>query len=170
MGERTFRAGCSGPGSRFSDLVAGRVQGWWVVDRDPKDHADEVWNRACDALASGLPSEARTGDVMLLRAIAFDGRVHNGGLLDRIEEDEGLDEAIEALRWFGLLDAAARVERVRCELRRLTDDRAPDEAFDELEREADRAYVELPQGELADQLAAALVARLEQEPEAFSPT
>ena len=132
-------------------------------------HADELWNRACDALATELPSEARTGDVMLVRAIAFDGEVHNGGLLNRVEEGEGLDAALEALRWFGLLDAAMRVEQVRDEWRRLTDDGAPEEALDELEQEADELYFEMPQGQVADQLQAALLDRLEEDPVAFSP-
>ena len=139
------------------------------MGRDLKDHTDEVWNRACDAMASGLPPNARIGDVMLTRAIAFDGLVHNGGLLNRVEEDEGLIEAIGALRWFGLLEAAARVERVWSEFRRLTDDSAPDEAVEELEHEADRLYFEMPQGEVTDQLEAALMAHLADDPEAFSP-
>jgi hypothetical protein len=45
------------------------------LGEDLQDHAGEVWSRACVALATGLPSEARTCDVMLLRAIDFDGRV-----------------------------------------------------------------------------------------------
>jgi hypothetical protein len=44
------------------------------LGEDLQDHADEVWNRACEALATGWLSEARTGDMMLLRAIAFERR------------------------------------------------------------------------------------------------
>jgi hypothetical protein len=60
------------------------------LGEDLQDHADEPWNRACVALATGWPSEARTGDVMLLRAIDFDGRVNNGGLLNRVEEKRSM--------------------------------------------------------------------------------
>lgn len=84
-----------------------------------QEHAGEVWNRTCDALATGLPSEARTGDVMMmLRAVDFDGRVHNDGLLHHVEENE--------------------------------------------------RYFDLPQEQVADQLEAALLAQLEEDP-AFSP-
>jgi hypothetical protein len=65
------------------------------MGEDLQDHAGEVWNRACVALATGCPSEARAGDVMLLRAIDFDGEVDNGGLLNRVEEDEGLPDAAD---------------------------------------------------------------------------
>jgi hypothetical protein len=139
------------------------------LGEDLQDHAGEVWNRACDALATGLPSEARTGDLMLLRAIDFDGRVNNGGLLNRVEEDEGLDEAIEALRWFGLVEVAERVEGVRDRWRRLAAEGAPRGAAEQLEQSADERYFEMPQGHVADQLDAALLARLEEDPAAFSP-
>lgn len=152
------------------------------MGEDQRERADEIWNRACDAMAAELPPDARTGDVMLMRAIAFDGEVQNGGLLSRVEaeEEESLDPAIEALRWFGLVDAAERVERVRDEWRRLSGDgrgsrwprrrrRAAEEALEELEEQADELYFEMPQGEMTDQLTEALVARLEEEPEAFSP-
>jgi hypothetical protein len=139
------------------------------LGEDRQDHADEVWNRACEALATGWPSEARTGDVMLLRAIDFDGRVNNGGLLNRVEEDEDLDGAVEALRWFGLLEAATRVEHVRNEWRRLAAEGPPLGAAEQLEQSADELYFEMPQGQVADQLEAALLARLEEDPAAFSP-
>ncbi len=155
-------------------LVAGaatveRARGVIWVGEDLQDNADKVWNRACEALATGWTSEARTGDMMLLRAIDFDGRVNNGGLLSRVEDDEDLDGALEALRWFGLVEAATRVERVRDEWRRLTAEAAPEDAFDELEEVADERYFEMPQGQVADQLQAALLARLGEDPAAFSP-
>lgn len=100
-----------------------------------QDDADEVWNRACDALADGLPPDARVGDVMLLHAIAFDGWVHNGGLLNRVEveDEESLDPALEALRWFGLVDVAELVEQVRDRWRRLAAEGAPRGAAEQLE-------------------------------------
>lgn len=134
-----------------------------------QQRADQTWNRACEAMASGLPPHARTGDVLLLRAIALDGEVHNAGLLNRVENEEDLYEAIEALRWFGLLEAVARIEQVRDQWRRLADQGWPQEAVDELENEADRLYFEMPQGEVTDQLTAALLTRLDDDPDAFSP-
>jgi hypothetical protein len=139
------------------------------LGEDLQDHAGEVWNRACVALATGWPSEARTGDVMLLRAIDFDGEVNNGGLLNRVEEDEGLDEALEALRWFGLVEVAERVEAVGDRWRRLAAEGAPLGAAEQLEQSADELYFEMPQGQVADQLDAALLARIEEDPAAFSP-
>jgi hypothetical protein len=139
------------------------------LGEDLQDHADEVWNRACEALATSWPSEARPGDVMLLRAIDFDGRVNNGGLLNSVEEGEDLDGALEALRWFGLLEAATRVEHVRGEWCRLAAEGAPLEAAEQLEQDADERYFEMPQGQVADQLQAALLARIEEDPAAFSP-
>ena len=139
------------------------------MDEDRQERADAVWNRACDAMAADEPPE-RTGDAMLMRAIAFDGEVHANGLLDRLERD-GVDEAIEALRWFGLTDAAERVERISEEWRRLaaSDGGVSDEAMDELDAEADRVWFEEPQDMVADQLTAALLARLGDDPTAFSP-
>jgi len=139
------------------------------LDEDVQHQADEIWNRACDALATQLPCEARTGDAMLLRVIDFDGRVNNGGLLSRVEEEEGLDDALEALRWFGLVDVAERVEGVRDRWRRLAAQGAPLGAAKQLERTADEVYFEMPQGQVADQLQAALLARLAEDPVAFSP-
>jgi hypothetical protein len=139
------------------------------LGEDLQDRADEVWNRAWDALATELPSEARTGDVMLLRAIDFDGRVNNGGLLNGVEEHDGLDEALEALRWFGLVDVAERVEGIHDRWRRLAAEEAPLGAAEQLERKADEVYFEMPQGQVADQLEAALLARLKEDPAAFSP-
>jgi hypothetical protein len=139
------------------------------LGEDLQDHAGEVWHRACVALATGWPSEARTGDLMLLRAIDFDGRVNNGGLLNRAEEDEDLDGALEALRWFGLVEVAERVEGVRDRWRRLAAEGAPLGAAEQLEQDADELYFEMPQGQVADQLEAALLTRLEEDPAAFSP-
>ncbi len=45
---------------------------------------------------------------------------------------------------------------------------APLEAVEGLEHEADRSYFVMPQGGVTDQLEAALVARLADDPEAFS--
>lgn len=140
------------------------------MGEDRQARADALWNRACDATASGLPPDARTGDVMVLRAIAFDGEVHNSGLLARVQDGSGVDEALEALRWFGLVDAAERVERIRDEWRRLSADGGPlEEAVDALEAEADRMWFEMPEGDLTDQLTAALLARLDDDPAVFSP-
>jgi hypothetical protein len=95
--------------------------------------------------------------------------VNNGGLLNRIEDDEDLDGALEALRWFGLLEAATRVEHVRDEWLRLAAEGAPLGVAEQLEQDADERYFEMPQGQVADQLHAALLARLGEDPAAFSP-
>lgn len=137
--------------------------------REQQERADEIWNRACDAMMTGLPPDAKSGDVKLMRAIDFDGLVHNGGLLNRVQREDGLVEAVEALRWFGLTDVAERVERVRDAWGRLADQGWPGEAVDELEIEADRLYFEMPQGQVADQLEAGLLTRLVDAPGAFSP-
>jgi hypothetical protein len=81
------------------------------VGEDLQDRAGEVWNRTCDALATGLPCEAGPGDAMLLRAIDFDGRVNNGGLLNRVEEDEGLSPWARRRLSRGWTQLAARFKR-----------------------------------------------------------
>ena len=119
----------------------------------------------------GLPSDAPPGDAMLMHVIAFDGEAHNSGLLARVQDGSGIDDALDALRWFGLSHAADRVERVREEWQRLAaDDTTSEQALDELETEADRLWFEAPEGELTDQITAALLARLDDDPTAFSPT
>jgi hypothetical protein len=126
---------CSGVGTLLEvRSPRGRTSSGAIwLGEDLHDHAGEVWNRACVALAAGWPSEARTGDLMLLRAIDFHGRVNNGGVLNRAEEDGVLDEALEALRWFGLVEVAERVEGVRDRWPRLAAEGAPLGAAEQLE-------------------------------------
>jgi hypothetical protein len=73
------------------------------------------------------------------------------------------------MRWFGLLEAATRVEHVRDEWLRLAAEGAPLGVAEQLEQDADERYFEMPQGQVADQLHAALLARLGEDPAAFSP-
>jgi hypothetical protein len=53
--------------------------------------------------------------------------------------------------------------------RRLAAEGAPLGAAEQLEQSADELYFEMPQGQVADQLDAALLARIEEDPAAFSP-
>ena len=86
---------------------------WWRrSSREPRepDGPDSVvvWNRACDCDFE----PRRRGDRALKAAILLDGLTSNGGLdlaFEGMSEDER-QQAIVALRYFGLADAARLVE------------------------------------------------------------
>jgi len=69
-----------------------------------EDAATAIWNRACSR--AGSPPEAPIGDRMLTLAITLDGMIQADGIPQQWETWEGPPEGVEALRWFGLSEAA----------------------------------------------------------------
>ena len=77
------------------------------------DDATTVWNRACDYDFQPTCE----GDRRLKAVVQFDALIQNGGLghaLDVAGPDE-VEDAVDALRHFGLPDAARVVEAARAQ-------------------------------------------------------
>lgn len=125
------------------------------------DDVNEVWNRACDAMAAGeVP--AHDGDRALVAAIALDGAVQSGGLVSAVEQDLA-GAGVEAYRWFGLDDLATLVERAADRVQGASGDTS---ALEQVELEDDPAYYAADTGQ---RLMDALAVRLREAPEAFAP-
>jgi hypothetical protein len=118
---------------------------------DTTSREDQIWNRAC--LQGGGPQPAE-GDQALASLLRVHGRVMNGGVLHALEiQQESLRRAITAYRYFGLLDAAAVLEREW-------------EDSDEAEEASNSAYwLAVPNDEI---IAEAFRAKLASCPQAFS--
>ncbi len=127
---------------------------------EEEDKATRVWNRACDYMVE-MPEEIPDGDRKLVHAITIDGYVQGDGVMAALEYyEEHVADAIEALRWFGLHDAAEVLERTQAKLKQL-----PEDQREELEMESDAAYPL----DSDQRLTAGLKERLRANPEAFSP-
>lgn len=125
-----------------------------------EDAATQVWNRACDWMAEGVPAGAPEGDRRLVDALSFDGAVQANGVLQALET---LDVAAgtEALRWFGLSDAADVIDQTRAAVDGMSDDE-----LEEAEGRVDAAYYAL---DTEQRLGDALAERLASSPRAFMP-
>ena len=128
------------------------------------ERVTDVWNRACDVIASEDSGSAHDGNRALVAALVLDGAVQSGGLASAVEQ--GLTgPGVKALRWFGLDDIAdvvARGERRVAEAT-VTGDLA---ALEEVEFTDDPEYYSL---DVEQRLTQALASRLEAAPEAFAP-
>ena len=128
------------------------------------DHADEVWNRACDPYGPFT----HPGDVALAAVLLCHGMAMNGGLLHAVEglEPDQLERALAGYRYLDLDAAAAAVEDIARQAAAL--DRDDREAAEELELEANRRYDEaLPEWDEAIQRA--FWVSLAAHPEAYAP-
>ena len=134
---------------------------------DPGRRTEEVWHRGLlPQPISDLP-----GDVAVHHALAFHGRVMNGGVLNAIEVDlesgdgAALDTVESAYRWLGLDAVADLVVGVREVVARGGARRLRD--GERLEAESNRVYdAAVPSDEA---LEAALRRRVEESPASFSP-
>ncbi|HHW83674.1 MAG TPA: hypothetical protein GX743_07690 [Actinomycetales bacterium] len=116
----------------------------------------EVWNRATDYMADGLPEDAGFGDRHLVQALSVDGAIQANGV-EQVFETHDVDESLTAFRWFGLDDVAEFLERAAAE------GAGADEEWDE---EASGEYYDL---EVDSRLSDALEEKLTTDPEAFLP-
>lgn len=134
---------------------------------DPGRRTDEVWHRALlPHPISDLP-----GDVAVHHALAFHGRVMNGGVLNAVEIDlesgdgAAVDTVESAYRWLGLDAVADLVVEVR---RAVTQgDTRRHRAAARLESESNRVYDAAVPDDPA--LEAVLRRRVEESPASFSP-
>lgn len=123
-----------------------------------EDHATRVWNRACEYMAGGVPESAREGDRRLVDAISLDGAVQGNGVVQALG-NEHATTGIQALRWFGLHDAADVLDGTRAML-----DGLSEEEQEQVELQADSAYYGL---NVEQRLDTGLRERLRTTPEAF---
>lgn len=120
-----------------------------------ENHATEIWNRAADAIADGVPAGAGEGDRRLVAALSLDGEAQGNGLAQAMELGD-VAAAVDAFRWFGLEDVAGLLEEAGPAL---TDD--PDGERDE---ELSGRYYAL---DTEARLTEGLEQRLRTDPEAF---
>jgi len=122
--------------------------------------AMEIWNRAC-ARAGDPPAGAPVGDRMLTLAITLDGMIQANGIQQQWETWEDTAKGVEALRWFGLAEAADLV--AAGEELAGTDDL---EAAERFELEVEPRYYDLDTTTGLDE---AFQQRLASHPEDFAP-
>lgn len=123
----------------------------------PQLDATEVWDRAIEYLADGLPEDAGYGDRHLTEALSVDGAIEANGM-EQVFETHDMAEAIIAFRWFGLEDVAEYLEEAPSRIGTNLDE-------DE-EEDASNEYYEL---DVVDRLTEALEEKLETNPDAFLP-
>jgi hypothetical protein len=121
-------------------------------------HPDDVWDRACRALAAPETVELREGDVALMRVIDLDGSIQRNGLLATVQDHETA-AGVDALRWFGLTDLADLVLETGQAAAR-----TPERDLGRLEVRADAAY---RADEVEERLQRALAERIRTSPAAF---